>query len=388
VIANLDVGGAQAVVRTLARYLPEHGWTPVVVALRDGPLRADLEAIGTTVEIVEGRDHPLTSPLPAVAELIRIRRGLADVAARHRAEVVQTHLLRSLDFLALTLRGQGSVRAVFWTLHNARLELREDQLPDQRLLGPKRLAYRLLYFGGARMADGFVAVARDVALGARRMYRPPRGKLHLIPNGVDLDATAGQDRATIRHELGLPPDSHVVAVVAKLTEQKGHAILLRAMGSLLGQDSNLHVLIAGDGPLADALHAQAAGMPGGDRVRFLGVRSDVRAMLAAADLFVLPSLWEGLPMALLEAMAAGLPVVATAVSGTRDVVVDGVTGMLVPPGEELALADAIEQLITDRQTAEAMGSAGRQRVAEEFSGSRLAERHAAMYAAAVTAERA
>ena len=110
-------------------------------------------------------------------------------------------------------------------------------------------------------------------------------------------------------------------------------------------------------------------------------------VVEAADLFVLPSLWEGLPMALLEAMAAGLPVVATAVSGTRDVVVDGVTGILVPPGEESPLADAIQRMVTDRQAAEAMGLAGRQRIADEFSGSRLAERHAAMYAAALAGPR-
>jgi glycosyltransferase involved in cell wall biosynthesis len=383
VVANLDIGGAQAVVRTLARYLPEHGWKPVVVTLRDGPLRAELDAMGVTVEVVTGRAHALTSPVPAVAELARIRNDLAAVARRHEALVVQTHLLRSLDFLVLTLKGGGPVRAVFWTLHNARLELREDQLPDHPgLLGLKRLGYRLLYFGGARMADGFVAVARDVATEARRLYRPPRGRLHLIPNGVDADRPAGEEPAAVRQRLGIPPDARVVMVVAKLTEQKGHAVLLRAIDPLLERDPQLHLVVVGDGPLGDALRAQAAALASGERVHFLGERSDARDLLGAADLFVLPSLWEGLPIALLEAMAAGLPVVATAVSGTREVVVDGVTGILVPPGDEESLTAALDRLVTDRAAAGQMGSEGRRRVAAEFSGSRLAQRHAALYAAA------
>jgi glycosyltransferase involved in cell wall biosynthesis len=384
VVANLEIGGAQAVVRTLARYLPEHGWTPVVVALRDGPLRAELEAMGVTVELVAGRGHALTSPVPAVGELARIREDLAAVARRHRALVVQTHLLRSMDFLVLTLKGAGPVRAVFWTLHNARLELREDQLPDHRgLLGAKRLGYRLLYFGGGRLADGFVAVARDVATEARRLYRPPRGRLHLIPNGIDPDLPAGEAaRGSARQALGLPSDARAVMVVAKLTEQKGHAVLLRAMDPLLRRDPRLHLLVVGEGLLGDALRAQAAALAGGDRVHFLGERSEARDLLAAADLFVLPSLWEGLPMALLEAMAAGLPVVATAVSGTRDVVVDGVTGILVTPGEVEPLTAALHRLVTDDAAAAAMGQEGRRRVIAEFSGSRLAERHAALYAAA------
>ena len=384
VVANLDVGGAQAVVRTLARFLPEHGWNVVVVALQDGPLRPELEALGITVELVTGRANSLTSPLRAIAELGRIRRDLGAIAGRHGAAVVQTHLLRSLDFLVLSLKGRGSVQAVFWTLHNARLELREDQLPSHRwLLGLKRLGYRLLYFAGGRLASGFVAVAPDVATEARRLYRPPRGKLHVIPNGVDPDLPVERDRLAMRRDLDIPSDADVVIVVAKLTEQKGHGVLLQAMSPLMDSRPGLHLLLVGDGPLNDDLRAQAARLPAGGRVRFLGVRPDVRALLAASDLFVLPSLWEGLPMALLEAMAADVPVVATAVSGTRDVVVDGVSGALVPAGEVEPLRLAIERLITDRKSAVGMALEARKRVVEEYGGSRLAQRHAVIYRAAI-----
>ncbi len=192
-----------------------------------------------------------------------------------------------------------------------------------------------------------------------------------------------RDRDAVRRDLDLPADADVVIVVAKLTEQKGHSVLLRAIAPLLESMPGLHLLIVGDGPRGDDLRAQAAGLPGGDRVRFLGVRSDTRELLGASDLFVLPSLWEGLPMALLEAMAAGLPVVATAVSGTRDVVDDGVSGALVPPGEAEPLRSAIERLVADRRAATEMGQEGRRRVLQEYGGSRLAERHAALYRAAV-----
>ncbi len=145
------------------------------------------------------------------------------------------------------------------------------------------------------------------------------------------------------------------------------------------QHPHLHFLFVGDGELKAELQAQVQSLNLSGNVHFLGNRSDVPALLAASDFFVLPSLWEGLPMALLEAMAAGKPVVATAVSGTKLVMIPNETGLVVPPGDAQKLAEAILQLVSDPVRAKAMGIAARQQVAKEFSAQKQADDHLALY---------
>lgn len=385
VVSDLGVGGGQEVVTTLARYLTQMDCVPVVVTLRDGPLRADLERSGITVEVLRGRTHSLTRLPAAIAELRGLRRELAAVVARHRVEVIQTHLLRSLDFLVLTLRAEPGVRRVFWTFHNARLDLRADQLPAHGwLLRPKRLLYRLLYFVAGRSVDGLIAVSDDVAAAVRRDFHPPRHRVFTVPNGVDTQRYGHVvDRGAVRRRVGIPGEARVLIVVAKLMEQKGHVYLLRALPAILERHPDLHVLLVGDGPLRSAISTSIAQLRGADRVHRVGNRHDVGDLLAASDVFVLPSLWEGLPMALLEAMATGLPVVATSVSGSGQVVVDGESGMLVTPGDEIALSGAITRLLDNPDRAQHMGRAARERVERFYSARAQASRLAEIYRGAV-----
>ncbi len=364
VVSDLGVGGGQEVVRTLARYLTEVDCIPVVVTLRDGPLRADLERSGVTVEVLTGRTHSLTSLPAAIRELRQLRTDLAAVVARHRIEVIQTHLLRVLDFLVLTLRAEPGVRRVFWTFHNARLGLRPDQLPAHAwLLRPKRLMYRLLYFMAGRSVDGFVAVSDEVAAAVRADFHPPDRRVFTIPNGVDTERY-GQliDRKSVRERIGIPGDARVLIVVAKLMEQKGHVFLLSALPPILERNPDLHVLLVGEGPLRSTLSANIGRLQEEARFHLVGNRRDISDLLAASDLFVLPSLWEGLPMALLEAMASGLPAVVTSVSGSGQVVVDGVSGLVVPPGDVEALSTAISVMLDEPDRAQQMGRAARERV--------------------------
>jgi glycosyltransferase involved in cell wall biosynthesis len=379
VIANLDIGGAQEVVRSLAPALRAEGVDVAVATLRDGPLREPLEEAGIPVTVVGARSRSLARDPGAVIELRQLHGALAAVVDQHASTIIQTHLLRSLDFVVLALRRRRSRPEVAWTFHNAQLDLRADQLPGRRwLLRPKQLGYRMLYRQGSRRAH-LVAVSDDVATAIRTRIRPSRGHLHTIPNGVAVERYAHATPAGLRTELQIPVDGCLVVCVAKMLEQKGHRHLVDAMLAPPLREAPLHVALVGDGPLREAIRARArdAGVLG--RLHLLGNRSDVPSVLAAADAFVLPSLWEGLPMALLEAMAAGLPVVATSVAGTRQVVEDERHGLLVPPGDPSALAVALNRVVRDPALRTRLGKAARNHVRAEFSVDAQARRHADLY---------
>lgn len=379
VIGNLDIGGAQEVVRSLAPALAEEGVDVAVATMRDGPLRESLEEAGIPVTVVGARSRSLTADPRAMGELAGLGRSLAAVVDRHASTVVQTHLLRSIDFVALALRRRPSRPQIAWTFHNARLDLRSDQVPGQGwLLGPKRLGYRTLYRHGSRWAH-LVAVSDDVAGAIRASIRPARGHLHTIPNGVTVARYVDASPSGLRAALGIPAGVCLVVCVAKMLEQKGHRFLVDAMATPPLRDTAMHVVLVGEGPLRDEIRGRARDFGLLDRLHFVGNRSDVPALLAEADAFVLPSMWEGLPMALLEAMAAGLPIVATSVAGTRQVIDDGRHGLLVAPGDAGALATALDRVVRQADLRRRLGDAARAHVNTAFSVQVQARRHADLY---------
>ncbi len=168
-------------------------------------------------------------------------------------------------------------------------------------------------------------------------------------------------------------------MVGRLHEQKGHRFLIDAASHVCQRHSKVRFLLIGDGELRPALIEMVESAKLTENVLFLGLRSDIPRILGSADLFVLPSLWEGLSIALLEAMAAGLPVVASRVSGTKEVIIDGRTGLLVCPADSDSLSDAICELIENPQKAAEMGEAGKQRVMEVFSAHTQALEHIDLY---------
>ena len=383
-VDNLSIGGAQEVVRTLSEHLSAEGCAVWVCTLGDGPLRAGIEAAGIPVVVLPGRRSSIVQPAAFAAEMAQLRRSLAALIDRHRINVIQTHLLRSLDFLALSLKPGRDLR-VYWTFHNANFDLRRDHLLRHgRLLGPKRRAHHLLYALGARRVDGLIAVAPEVRSAIlATMHGIPARKIAVIPNGVDTRRFRRRgEREKTRAGLGLAPVARAISVVATFKEQKGHRFLIEAAAALAPDYPEARYLLIGDGELRADLEQRiaAAGLTG--QFRLLGLRPDVPDLLAAADLFVLPSLWEGLPMALVEAMAAGLPVVATDVSGTRGVMAGGETGLLVPPGDAAALARAIAALLDDPARAGVMGAAARRRVETCFSARKPAADHLALFSSA------
>lgn len=228
---------------------------------------------------------------------------------------------------------------------------------------------------GAYLSNSRAAVEFLVARGF------PREIFRLAPAGIRAEAFGrGVEREAVRRALGIEPrDGPVVISVANLRPMKGHDCLIAALARVRAAGLPCVALFVGDGPLRGDLEARvrAAGLEG--RVVFAGARPDVADLLAASDVFALASTWEGLPRAILEAMASGLPVVATAVGGIGEVVDEGTTGFLTPAGDAPALAVRLTTLLADRGLRAAMGARGQARVRAEFSVEQMVARTVAVY---------
>ena len=374
VVSDLDVGGAQEVVRTLAENLSELGCVAVVCTFRDGPLRSEIEQLGIPVEILPDRAHSIVAFPRFLAETIQLRQELARIVRKYQIDVIQTHLLRSMDFLVLSLRSNRGPK-IFWTFQNALFDLREEHLSENKwLFKPKRLSHHLLYQLGSHWVDGMVAVSDDVKKSIlETMNGIPADKISVIPNSVDVSRYGQKtNRQAFRKKLGFGETDHLMSMVATFKRQKGHIYLLEAAAELIPRFRDLHILLLGDGELRDEMQAMTQALNLEDNIHFLGTRSDVPEILAASDSFILPSLWEGLPMALVEAMASGLPIIATDVSGTRQVMVPGETGFLIPPGDPQEIIQAVTLLLTEPEYSEIMGTNARQRVMELWNAEKQA----------------
>ena len=382
IVLNLDIGGAQEVVRTLVKYMVREGHQPIVCTFKDGPLRQEIERLGIQVEILPERRYSILLPHRFALEMFSIRKELIRLIRNHRVEIVQTHLLQSLDFLVATLRFMSLAPSIYWTVHNYNFTLRSEDLPRFHwLLGPKRMVYRFLWHLLIHWLDGVVAVSDEVKEAIlKNIGSVTEHKISVISNGVDLERyRAPTNQQLIREALGLAEDAKLLLVVAMFREQKGHRYLIEAASRIFPQFSNLHILFVGDGILRENLMAQTKDLGLQGHIHFLGIREDIPDLLAGSDYFVLPSLWEGLPMSLIEAMASALPIIATQVSGSKQVLVSGVSGLLVPPGDSQKLAEAILELISQPEWATEMGRAAQERVEKEYSASKQAREYIALY---------
>ena len=237
-----------------------------------------------------------------------------------------------------------------------------------------------------RHTDAVVASAGSV----RDFYIDQIGadpdKVVVIYNAVDwsqLNAT--MTRAELRAEVGIPMDAPTAGIIARLTEQKAHKVLLDALVSR-PELSSMHVIAVGDGDLRDELRGRAERLGLSGRVHFVGARRDLGNILGAVDMFVMPSLWEGLPLSLVLAMGAGLPVVASRVAGIPEVVQDGLSGLLVDPGSVSQLADAMARLVLDDQLRVRLGRESQAFVRPRFGVDGYIAQTTALYERLLTAK--
>ena len=351
-------GGAERMLASVARDLQDRGNETLVVAPArgEGWLARELSGTGVCVELFD-LDRPF-SP--------RFSRWLAEVFRRHRVALAHSHEFTMAVYGAWAARRAGIPHII--TMHGSRYYAGRLQ---------RRIAMRLaVQFSSATVAvSGMLSqsIARDLWI------RPSR--IATIPNGVRPPLSTEPSR--LRDELGLRPDDHLVVAVGNLYPVKGHAVLVDALALLAGRFPRLHVAIAGRGELEAALHGRAEQLGVRDRLHLLGLRSDIANVLAGADLFVLPSLSEGVPLALLEAMLAGKPVIASAVGEVPTVLDGGNAGALVPPSDAAALAAAMDDVLSHPARERALGAAAQARATAAYTFDVMMGAYRALYVRAL-----
>lgn len=357
VIPTLQAEGAQRMLANLSRALRRSGHEVGVVSLFDawgssveGQLRSD------GVEL-----HLLGKRMGVDPRMVR---RIARAVARFAPDVIHTHLY-VLKYLLPTF----AIRRRCPVVHTVHSLARHE--------GGTR-ADEIVQFFAFRMGVAAVAIGDAVADSMRRLYRAsPR---RTIPNGIPVEdyAPSAGAREEVRASIGVPADAFAFAMVGRLSREKDHAACLAALASPRLRALSPHLIVAGDGVLRDELSHQALALGIGGRVHFLGARGDVPRVLAAADAFVLSSRYEGHPLCVMEAMAAGKPVVATAV-GCVPENVSSSTGRLVPAGDAAALESALRELASDLPLARALGAAGLRVARERFDASTMAGAYEELY---------
>jgi glycosyltransferase involved in cell wall biosynthesis len=346
-VLSLNFGGLERLVIQLSEELKRRGMDSSIVALTDGHLLDEANRRGVRAQAL----HKRTGFSPGVPfQLARVLRDL-------RVDVLHTHNFSPLIYgtLAATLcriptlntrHGRAALRTYSWVWS---------------------------------LTDHVVAVSHDARTELLRHNAIPADKVTVIWNGIDLSPYRVAQSTDIRAELGVRGDRPLIGTVGRLSEEKDHETLLRAFQAALESGLAAELVIAGGGSMEERLKELARALSIESEVHFLGFRKDVAAVLRGCDLYVQSSRMEGVSLTVIEAMAAGLPVVATRVGGNPEVVQDGITGMLVPAAEPAALAAAIVAIAGDRQTAKRMGEAGRQRAYDIFSLDVMADAYLHLY---------
>lgn len=368
VLASGALGGASAHVRALALKLDAERFEVHVACSDEGPLLSDLASAGVAIHPISiaGRFDPW-----AIVHLARmVRRG--------GIEIVHAHGTRA------GLAGVAAARvarvASLYTVHGWACHYSSGPLVSILARSAERQITHL--------ADAVICVSHgELSEGFRQsLVNPARSRV--IADGVDPAVfDAGHRREDKRQELGLGPSSKAIGVIGRLTRQKGQRLLLAAAPGILARHPEAIVVLVGEGEDQGVLAAQAARLGLADKVVFAGLRRDIPDVVAALDVVVLPSYWEAMPLALLEAMAAAKPVIATAVHGSAEAVIDNETGLLVPPGDAPALAAAICRVLGDRTLAHRLGQAARLEIRQRFDVHETVQAVGSLYEALVARRR-
>ncbi len=357
-ITELDPGGAERALVQLVTRLNRKEWEPQVFCLSGrGALVETLEEAGVPVVCLQptGKVNLLT--------LFRFVKALRKF---------RPHILHSYLFHAnIAGRIAASVARVPVVLSGIRVA-------EKRSKQPLRIDRWTQW-----LVDMNVCVSRDVAQFSIKEAKLSPRKIVTIPNGVDAQKFINATTADFS-QFDIPPESKTVIVVGRLDPQKNPQIILDVAHRLIEEEPHLHFLFVGDGILKEELMNAVVQQNLNTHVHFAGSREDVPALLKGADCFVLSSLWEGMPNALLEAMATGLPVIATRVEGTAELIEDGLNGLLIEPDSVEELILALQSILKDQTASTAMGKMAQQTVVEGFTWDAVLSSHEEIYHSLIT----
>jgi glycosyltransferase involved in cell wall biosynthesis len=344
IISRLAVGGAQQLLLDSCLELMARGHKVQVIGLRPASMAAEFRERGIPVTELAMNGAASLGTLWRLTSLLRSQ----------RPDVVHTHLGRA-DSCGRVAAFLAQVPAIVSTLHN--LEPWKSQA-----------WMRWTDAATSRLADRLIACSERVAQHVRELGLVPARKITVVQNGIRLADWASEPSpeavSTLRASLGTAAGTYVLGVVARLEEQKGHEHLFHALAAVGAGMPNYSLWLVGEGSQQAALARRAAQLGLQSKISFLGPRRDLRLVYAALDLVVLPSLWEGLPIALLEAMACRRPIVATTVGGVPEVISHGQNGLLCAPRDVRGLGAAILRCRSNRAWAEGLGTSAFEHVAQ------------------------
>jgi glycosyltransferase involved in cell wall biosynthesis len=340
-LATGGTGGAQESYTGLLLRLDRSAYDVRALSLSAGAAVQRLRRLGLSVDAIEEPDDEAAT------------RELAGYLRRHEIDLVHAHMFRA-EVIGTRAAMAAATPVIMATVHSSRVRSADD-VAALAALTP---AMDRLIVPSASILAKVRHEGRDAA------------RFIIIPNGVDLARFAVPPaKCSVRDEYGIPADAPLLGVVARLEAEKGHRYLIEAMPAILRGAPDAWLLIVGEGALEGELRsfARSLAAPARDRIVFTGRRDDVAALTGELDIAILPSLREAQGISILEAMARGLPVVASAVGGIPEVLTNGLDGFLVPPGDPAALASACLRLARSSTLRRSMGDAGRATVAARFS---------------------
>jgi glycosyltransferase involved in cell wall biosynthesis len=361
---SASYGGGERYLELLFDRLDRARYRTLLISPEPGPFVERMKGRGVETHLVHLA--PLFNPF-ALARLTRL-------LVQKRVTILQTHGARSNFYGRIAGRLAG-VPVIISTVHNS--------LKDYEVRSLRRWLYTFLLRLTLPLVHRIICVSQANRRDLIEECPAVEEKAHIVYNGVDLSAFHAQiDGRKVWQELGIT-QGPVLVTIARLTEQKGHCYLLQTLPDLLDTWPHLCCVFVGEGELYDALQRVAMDLGVERACRFVGVREDIANILAAADVFVLPSLSEGFPFVLLEALAMGRPVIASRVNGVPELIEEHKTGWLVPPRDPQALATAIRAVLNDPATASKMGAEGRAVVRKRFTANHMVADTTAIFDAAM-----
>jgi glycosyltransferase involved in cell wall biosynthesis len=332
-IDHPSLGGGQTALLLLAENLDPRLFEVFVCSGSDGPLVDEVRSRGLT--------H-IPVPLSKTLKLSTVRQT-ARALEKNGIQILHTHG-GIAGFYGRWAARRSRTPVIVHTLHGIHyLHYRNPLLKNLYIFQERKFS---------RFTDGLILVSQADLRQAKKHRLGPEDKMFVIPNGTELKLEGNDDeRQKKRRELGWEPENPVIGTVARLHRQKGVFYLVKAAERVLRDFPRAKIVLVGEGPLGQKLRKTALKMGLEGKLFFLGERKEAVELMSLFDIFVLPSLWEGLPFVLVEAAALGIPIIATAVDGVAEIIEDGETGLLVPPEDSQALADAIIRLLMDKESA-------------------------------------